>query len=232
MSYFVFDLETVVAPDMPALMTPDSGPVVSCQRIVAAGCVLLRDDCVVDSPRVWMSDERTIVDNLVATMSSERRTIVTFNGRGFDMPVIAYRCMHYGIQWPHLWGGKGMQFRYSDEGHFDLMEALSFHSATRKPALEAVSRLIGMPGKPGVSGSDVAELVESGKDRELETYALSDAVHTAAILMRLKLTRGSLKPEQYRLAAASLVELIDTDDRLEPLRAGIDRPRFLLEESQ
>lgn len=231
MSYFVFDLETVVAPDMPALMTPDSGPVVSCQRIVAAGCVLLKDDCAVDSPRVWMSDERTIVDNLVATMSSERRTVVTFNGRGFDMPVIAYRCMHYGVQWPHLWGGRGMQFRYSDEGHFDLMDALSFHGATRKPALDAVAKLVGMPGKCGITGGDVAGLVESGEHEAVEAYVLSDAVQAAAILMRLKLTRGSLKPEQYRLAAASLVDLIDTDDRLEPLRAGIDRPRFLLEES-
>lgn len=157
--------------------------------------------------------------------------LVTFRGRGFDAPVLDARCMRYGIPLTYLHSPR-MDHRYSMGGHFDLADHLNVFGAARAAKLDVWAKLIGLPGKLGTSGSDVNALIAEGKRREVELYCLCDVAQTVGLWLRVLLVRGVIAPEMYVTAARSLLDVIEKTNGLEQLAAAIDRPRFLLEESE
>ena len=133
------------------------------------------------------------------------------------------------MPFPHYYAGRDLRYRFSPEGHLDLMDFIVDFGATRPSKLDIVAKSIGMPGKVGVAGKDVGPLVHAGKIDEVQAYCLCDVVQTAAVHLRLSFIRGLLDHESYLQAMRSLLELVATEDRLAVLRQGIDRPRLLLE---
>jgi predicted PolB exonuclease-like 3'-5' exonuclease len=81
---------------------------------------------------------------------------------------------------PRYYVGRDARYRFSTEGHFDLMDFLVEHRATRGYSLNLAAKLIGMPGKMDTKGSDVAEMVAAGRIEEVISYCLSDVAQTAA----------------------------------------------------
>jgi predicted PolB exonuclease-like 3'-5' exonuclease len=167
-----------------------------------------------------------------AKLLVERRPcIVTFNGRGFDLPVIATRCLRHGIPLLHYYRSSDVRYRYTAEGHLDLMDYIADFGAAKPARLDVVSKLCGMPGKVGIEGKDVGPLVHAGRIEEVRTYCLCDVVQTAGVFLRLQLVRGVLEREAYLTAMRGLITFIRSEERLSVVAAGINEKRLLLEES-
>ena len=113
------------------------------------------------------------------------------NGRGFDMPdasrAAALTCAAVAMPW--WFQDRNTRYRYSTDGHFDLMDFLADFGATKNARLDVYAKLIGFPGKVGVDGSQVQPMVHAGKLDEVNTYCLCDVVQTAAIFLRVELLR-------------------------------------------
>ena len=162
-------------------------------------------------------------------LDAKRPTVVTWNGRGFDMPVITSRALRHGISMPWWLTDRNTRYRYSTEGHFDLMDFLADFGATKNARLDVYAKLVGFPGKVGVDGSQVAPLVHAGKLDEVNAYCLCDVAQTAAIFLRVELLRGSFDRARYRELARGLLAFIDEHPRLAPVAEKMDRARFLVE---
>lgn len=171
-------------------------------------------------------NEAPIVDSSLLLLKETDRAI-TWGGRGFDFPLLVARALRHGLSWNRLFHGRGWNYRYDTEAHWDVMDDAALFGAGRFMGLDLAARLVGFPGKVGVSGDKVQELWDAGALDVIDSYCCCDVAQTTAVAMRMALLKG-WDFGVYHSRAAGLLELVDTDDRLKPLRDRIDRDRFLL----
>ncbi|MEZ4403400.1 MAG: 3'-5' exonuclease [Kofleriaceae bacterium] len=234
-AYLVLDLETV--PDVTRWARPETPhgveapfPPIWAHRIIVVGCLWLDRDYRLRRLGVIgedADDERAILTELSRFVGRARPVLVTYNGRSFDLPVIAMRALRHGVPLPWYYRERGVRYRYSQDGHIDLCDWLADHGATRSGSLDAVARLIGLPGKVGVDGSQVEGLFRAGQLPRIQDYCLADVVQTAFVLLRFRLLQGALAPAAYVEAASALLDALAAEPRVAPVLAGIDRGELL-----
>jgi predicted PolB exonuclease-like 3'-5' exonuclease len=237
MRYLVFDIETILDPAFPPPEPSDekkSLPAPPFWQVVTIGALLIEDMTMTGEyagkrcyemkklGAITGSSEKMILSNFSEYVQNYQLTLVSFNGRGFDMPVIAARCFHHGVPMSWYYKRRDMRYRYSTAGHLDIMDFLSDYGASKSAKLDVWSKLCGMPGKVGVDGSQVAELMAAGKQVEVDNYCLCDVVQTAAVFLRTLLIQRSLTLEGYRQSVDSLFKMICDDARLEALAKELD----------
>lgn len=233
--YLVLDIETVIDPELPIStkveQQPPALPPPPYHQVVVIG--LLWMDAGYKVLRLGAmgepKDERQILTDFVKFVEERRPDLVTYNGRGFDLPVIASRCLRHGVPFRHYFQTSDVRYRFSPAGHFDLMDYMTDFGAARAVSLDTMAKLIGLPGKVGVDGKDVGPLVHAGRVAEVEAYCLCDVAQTAGLFLRVQLIRGLLDLEGYRSAMGMLIDLMGKEERLAPVYAGIVRERLLLE---
>lgn len=228
MATLIFDLETVRDASLgwtPPDDKPDAFPPPYVHEVVCCGALWLDD---YDSPRRLECLPGGEADILAAfaTTAARRPTLVSWNGRGFDVPVIVSRSLRYGIAQVSLFG-RDVRYRYTEDGHCDVADQLSDYGAAARPPLDGIARLIGLPGKQGTDGGMVADMIAAGHIDDVRRYCLRDVVQTAFCWYRWRLVRhGNLAG--YRRAVAALLEYLDADPRFVDLTSAIDRGRLLL----
>jgi len=234
-AHLVLDIETIPDPELPRQADEnerDRVPPPPFNQIVTLGCLLLEDYVprrlgVVGENKT----EGSILADFAHWLDSRRPTVVTWNGRGFDMPVITSRALRHGVPMPWWFSDRNTRYRYSTDGHFDLMDFLADFGAAKNARLDAYAKLIGFPGKVGVDGSQVLPLVTAGEIEAVNAYCLCDVAQTAAIFLRVELLRGAYDRARYRELAMRFLAFVDEQPRLAPMVGQIDRRRFLLDES-
>jgi len=236
-THLVLDIETVPDGDLFSAPEPAPGaekafpPLFACKPVVI-GLLWLDQDFA--CKRIGTvgdgKDEAGMIADFAEFMISRRPHVVTWNGRSFDLPVLALRALRHGISLPWYYH-RDFQYRYTEEGHLDLCDALSSHGAARLTSLGAAARLIGLPGKDGLDGSQVEGLYQAGRIEVLRQYCLSDVAQTAFLFLRYRLLAGQLLLPDYRRAAAALLTALEQDQRLRRLVERLDRPRLLLDEA-
>ena len=123
-------------------------------------------------------------------VEQRRPHLVTYNGRGFDLPVIMLRCLRHGVPLHFFFNDRTTATAYTDAGHIDLYDFLSEHGAARVGSLDAIARVIGLPGKVGVDGSQVEGLYNAGQIQLIKNYCLIDVAQTAFVLLALSPAAG------------------------------------------
>jgi predicted PolB exonuclease-like 3'-5' exonuclease len=138
------------------------------------------------------------------------QTLITFNGRGFDLPVLETRALKYGISLPRYFAnGQSSKntyrgSRYSDAYHIDLCDFLSnFGAAYRRNSLNVLAKLIGLPGKYTIAGEDVEYLYRQGRLKEINQYCMTDVLQTYLLFLRVELLRGKMDANAYRDAVTA-----------------------------
>jgi predicted PolB exonuclease-like 3'-5' exonuclease len=170
-------------------------------RIVAIS-VALR---TADTFRVWsLGDEDAGEAELVRRFYDgiERYTpdLVSWNGGGFDLPVLHYRALKHGIQAPRYWemGDADREFRYNNYlsrfhwRHVDLMDVLAGFQPRARASLDQAAVLLGFPGKLGMSGDKVWDCFLAGGIREIRDYCETDVINTWLVYLRFEHMRGHL----------------------------------------
>ena len=171
--------------------------------------------------------ERSLLAEFSRMVGGTRPILVTYNGRAFDLPVIALRSLCHGVTLGWYYRDRNVRARYSQDGHLDLCDWLADHGAARAGSLDAVTRLIGLPGKVGIDGSQVAGLYEAGEQDAIDRYCLTDVAQTALLLLRFRLLQGALEPDRYRATAGALLDALAADARVGSVLAATDRAHFV-----
>jgi hypothetical protein len=233
-SFLVLDIETVLDPELPIAQSGEVEriPAPPHHKIVVIGALLFDRTHAVRRIAVIAEgkDERGMLEDFSRLLEERRPTLVTFNGRGFDLPVIATRCLRHGILFRHYYSSRDVRYRFTADGHLDLMDYLSDFGATKSAKLDVVAKLCGMPGKVGVDGKDVGPLVHAGRIQEVRDYCLCDVAQTAAVFLRLQLVRGEIHRDRYLAGMNSLLNEIRSNPRLAPVAAGMLEDRLMLRE--
>lgn len=229
MNLFVFDIETI--PDVEAgrrlyglesmsdedvakamfhlrrQQTGDSDFLQLHLHRVAAISVVLRSS---DRVKVWSlgnteSDERELIERFFDGIEKFVPTLVSWNGGGFDLPVLHYRGLLHGVAAPRYWetGDTDREFRWNNylsrfhARHTDLMDVLAGYQPRANAPLDEIAVLLGFPGKMGMSGSRVWESYVAGELEQIRNYCETDVLNTYLVYLRFQLMRGQLDDAGY-----------------------------------
>ena len=239
--YLILDIETI--PDTDRWHRPEGAhgvepafPPTWAHRIVVVGCLWLdhgyrlkRFGVIGDAATTGSLDHREhhLLEDFSRFVGRARPVLVTYNGRSFDLPVIVLRSLCHAISLPWYYRDRDFRYRYSEDGHLDLCDWLAEHGATRAGKLDALARLIGLPGKIGVDGSQVEGLYHAGQLESIQRYCLADVAQTALLFLRFRLLQGQISAEVYRERTTALLEALAADGRVGEVIDRLDADRLL-----
>lgn len=175
-------------------------------KIIAISAVLRSRDQF----RVWSlgdveSSEEDLLKRFYSGIERYTPTLVSWNGSGFDLPVIHYRSLLYPINAEHYWesGENDSSFRYNNylsryhERHTDLMDVLAAYSPRANAPLEEIASLCGFPGKMGMSGAIVWDNYLEGNIGSIRDYCETDVLNTYLVYLNYQRNKGMLDQTQY-----------------------------------
>ncbi len=161
------------------------------------------------------TDEAGLVAGFFQFLDRQRPRLVTFNGRGFDLPVLRYRAMRHGVAAPVLHQSKdrwnAYSSRYSDDWHCDLLDVLSDRGASARVRLNEICAVLGLPGKPGMDGADVMTRFDAGDIGGIRDYCETDVLNTYLLYLRHMHHRGTLPADGFRKANADLLAYLEAE---------------------
>ncbi|GAB4138225.1 MAG: 3'-5' exonuclease [Planctomycetaceae bacterium] len=144
---------------------------------------------------------------------------VTFNGRGYDLPLMELSAYRYGLSLPAWFNVHARSFeqarnRYNTDAHIDLMDLFSNFGATRiVGGLNVLANLIGKPGKTGIDGSLVQDMYDADRVDEINDYCRCDVLDTYFVFLRSRVLLGKLSLDDERTIVSEvkswLVSLAD-----------------------
>jgi 3'-5' exonuclease len=244
MNIFVFDIETIpdvesgrrihgleglsdadVAKAMFHLRRQEAGTEflrLHMQKVVAISAVLRSRDRVT----VWSlgeedSDEKELIQRFFDGIDKFVPTLVSWNGSGFDLPVLHYRALLHGVAAPRYWdsGDDDRDFKWNNylsryhSRHTDLMDVLAGYQARANAPLDEIATMLGFPGKMGMSGAHVWDNYQEGDLAGIRNYCETDVLNTYLVWLRFQLMRGRLSGAEYAAECTLLRETLAAEDK-------------------
>jgi predicted PolB exonuclease-like 3'-5' exonuclease len=183
------------------------------QRVAVISCVLREGDGVkVFSIGEPDADEKAAIQRFYDGIEKLVPQLVSWNGGGFDLPVLNHRALIHGLAAPKFWdqGEDDRDFRFNSyvsryhARHLDLMDVLAMYQPRNNAPLDEVAQLAGLPGKIGVGGAKVWESYLQGEIKAIRDYCEADTANTYLLYLRFQLLRGALTPAQHEKECALL----------------------------
>ncbi len=176
------------------------------QRVLVISCALQDRD----SFKVWSlgaagESEAEIIQRFFDGIEKYTPQLVSWNGGGFDLPVLHYRGLMHGVTAARYWdmGEDDREFKWNNyisryhQRHLDLMDLLALYQSRANAPLDALAQLMGLPGKLGMDGSAVWGAYQDGKLEDIWRYCETDVVNTHLVFLRFQLMRGALTQAQH-----------------------------------
>lgn len=235
-SYLVVDIETVRDPELAWDATKQGFPPPPIHQVVAIGAIWLDEKHHFSrmgsfgGDESGPPDERGMLKDFAQFVGRSRPDLITYNGRGFDLPVLTNRCLKHGLSFPAYFANRDYRYRYTERGHLDLLDTLTDYGAATRTKLDVFTQLIGLPGKMEVDGSMVQGMYDQGKYKEIRDYCLHDVAQTAFLFLRTQRLRGILHSDEYREAATVLWNAMEADERTQEVIRRSNRKQLLLED--
>jgi len=186
-------------------------------RVVAISVVLRTADTL----RVWSlgtphSGEAELLQRFFEGVEQFKPTLVSWNGSGFDLPVLHYRALLHGVEARAYWDtGHFERERKWDNyisryqfAHIDLMDVLSAYQPRAAARLDDIAVMLGLPGKMGQSGAAVTQQWLDGEIEAIRDYCETDVVNTYLIYLRFERMRGQLTAAQYEAERQRVREML------------------------
>ncbi|MBI5450750.1 MAG: 3'-5' exonuclease [Gammaproteobacteria bacterium] len=191
-------------------------------RVVAISAVLRSGDMF----KVWSlgepdSSERELVQRFFDGLERYTPTLVSWNGGGFDLPVLHYRALLHGISAPRYWetGDEDNSFRWNNylsryhNRHTDLMDVLAAYQPRANAPLDEIATMLGLPGKMGMSGAKVWDSYRDGGIDDIRNYCETDVLNTYMVYLRFELMRGKMTREAYQAECARVRQELQSSGR-------------------
>lgn len=202
------------------------------QKIVAISLVISSPT----SLRVWSlgdinSSEKELIHRFYTGIDKYTPILVSWNGCGFDLPVLHYRALYHSIAAPTYWenGDSEQGFRFNNYlnrfhyRHLDLMDVLAGYQNKAFAPLDEVSSMLGFPGKMGMDGSKVWDTYRQGDLQSIRDYCETDVLNTYCVYLRFELMRGVLQPAQYEKEIERLRDYLDSEKEKKHLQEFLSR---------
>src|SRR3954470_14213927 len=184
------------------------------QRVLVISCVFrsgegLRVHSFVDRDD---ASEAKVVQSFFNSIEKHVPQLVSWNGGGFDLPVLHYRGLRHGVVADKYWdmGDDDREFKWNNYigryhmRHLDLMDLLAMYQPRANAPLDTMAKLCGFPGKLGMDGGQVWPAYLEGKLEDIRRYCETDVMNTYLLYCRFQKMRAGLTEAEY----AQEIELV------------------------
>lgn len=191
------------------------------QKVVAISAVFRHGDKLT----VWslgdeQADEKEIIQRFFDGIDRFTPTIVSWNGSGFDLPVLHYRAMKHNVAAPKYWdtGEMDSQFKWNNyisryhSRHLDLMDVIASYNPRANAPLDKIASMLGYPGKMGMSGAKVWETYHQGNLKAIRDYCETDVLNTYLVYLRFEVMRGNLSQQDLEAEEQKLKEYLASEN--------------------
>lgn len=196
------------------------------QKVVAISLVLAQHEKV----KVWSlgnesSSEKELLERFFQGIDRFKPTLLSWNGTGFDLPVLHYRALLHSVSAPQYWelGDHDRDYKFNNYinryhyRHLDLMDMIAGYNNRAFAPLDEIATMLGFPGKMGMSGSKVWEQYLAGNLKSIRDYCETDVLNTYLVYLRFQLMRGELSQEDYQSCVSSLITNLQEDSQRQHL---------------
>ena len=196
------------------------------QRVLVISCVFrsaegLKVHSFVDRDN---ASEGKVIQNFFRTIEQKTPQLVSWNGGGFDLPVLHYRGLRHGVVASKYWdmGDDDRDYKWNNYigryhmRHLDLMDLLAMYQPRASAPLDALAKLCGFPGKLGMDGSQVYAAFQEGKLEEIRRYCETDVLNTYLLYCRFQKMRGGFTEAEYDQEIAFVKETLGNLAPAEP----------------
>jgi predicted PolB exonuclease-like 3'-5' exonuclease len=172
--------------------------------------------------KVWSlgeenTSEKELLQRFFDGIEKYSPQLVSWNGSGFDLPVLHYRTLLHGVSAPRYWeiGDNDSNYRWNNYlnryhyRHLDLMDIISCYQSRACAPLDQIATMLGFPGKMGMEGSKVWEAFIQGKIEEIRNYCETDVLNTYLVFLRFELMRGKLTENEYTQKTLQLRQTLE-----------------------
>ena len=190
-------------------------------RVIVISCAMRSDDGF----RVWSlaepkSGEGEIIQRFFDGIGKYTPQIVSWNGGGFDLPVLHYRGLIHGVAAPRYWdlGEDDRDFKWNNyisryhTRHLDLMDLLAMYQPRANAPLDELAKLMGLPGKLGMDGSAVWGAWCDGQIDSIRDYCETDVVNTWLVYLRFQQMRGQMTAKAHAEEVAIVRQALEKID--------------------
>lgn len=155
--------------------------------------------------------EEVMIAKFFEVIENYTPQLVSWNGGGFDLPVLHYRALIHGISAARYWDmgdgdfGDSRDFKWNNyisryhTRHCDLMDLLALYQPRASVPLDDMAKLCGFPGKLGMDGSKVWDAYHAGRLKDIRDYCETDAANTYLMYMRFRMMSGALDADEYEV---------------------------------
>ncbi len=151
-------------------------------------------------------------------------TLITFNGRGFDIPLLEMMAFRYGFTVQRHFKDKyAARYRFGTK-HIDLHDWLSNYNAVRlQGGLDLLAKVLGKPGKMETKGEEVYDMFLQGKLKEINEYCIHDVLDTYFVFLRTRVLLGELAIErEQEIVQSAKVFISENGDRIPAFRIYLE----------
>ena len=160
--------------------------------------------------------EGKLIQSFFNSIEKHQPQLVSWNGGGFDLPVLHYRGLRHGVEASKYWdlGEDDREYKWNNYisryhmRHLDLMDLLAMYSPKNNAPLDALAKLCGFPGKLGMDGSQVWSQYLDGKLEDIRRYCETDVMNTYLVYCRFQKMRGGLTEAEYGQEIAFVKETL------------------------
>jgi predicted PolB exonuclease-like 3'-5' exonuclease len=164
--------------------------------------------------------EPALINGFFKTIAHYTPTLVSWNGSGFDLPVLHYRSLIHGVVASRYWdtGEDDRDFKFNNylnryhSRHVDLMDVLAKFNGRANAPLDDLAKLCGFPGKLGMDGSQVWKAWQAGRRDEIRAYCETDVVNTWLVYCRYRLIKGELDTQAYEAEIRLVRDTLEASD--------------------
>jgi len=173
-------------------------------KVIVISCVLREAEGI----KVFSLEgpEKEVIQRFYDGLEKYLPQLVSWNGGGFDLPVLNHRGLIHGVSAPTFWetGEENRDFRFNNyisryhSRHLDLMDVLAMYQPRNNAPLDEVAQLAGLPGKIGIGGAKVWETYLTGEIGRIRDYCEADTANTYLLFLRYQLLKGVFSKDVYQ----------------------------------
>ncbi|ASM35111.1 polysaccharide biosynthesis protein [Campylobacter sputorum subsp. bubulus] len=195
---------------------------VNFHKVVAISAVLADDfGKFIRVNTISGSNEKEKISDFINFINKKNPRLASFNGRGFDLPMLMIRAMKYNIQAPAYFEINNKEFnktkwenyrsRYDGVFHLDLLDHISDFRAVSGLSLDMLCKTLNLPGKYDTHGDQVTELFYDDKLDEIYQYCESDTLNTYWLFLKYELLRGNITIQDYANNISTMSEYLQKE---------------------
>lgn len=167
------------------------------------------------------SNEKELITRFFEGLNRFQPKLISWNGSGFDLPVLHYRSLMHKISAPLYWetGEGNSAFKWNNyisryhERHTDIMDLLALYQPRSSAPLDKLATLLGFPGKMGMNGAKVWDNYKAGNIKAIRDYCETDVLNTYLVYLRFDLFRGNISSMEYDNQCLEVKEMLNNQEQ-------------------